>query len=339
LKSLRTVAVSLLALALVVWLLRHANLGEVWLEIRTADRGLLALGTALFAPMMLIRAVRWRYLMRPIGPVRIRTAWRTTMIGFAASNVLPARVGEVLRPYLLARAEGLNATSAFATIVVERLLDGLALLALLALYLTGVTGPHPQNALMATVAASSAVTAAAILALLVLMAVLSAHPERVGRIVHGTERVLPVRMAALLARAAERFSHGLGVARAPRLLVASTVWTFALWLLIAAQTWMVSRAFVIAMSAGGTFLQEALLVIGSIAMPTPGGVGGFHEAYRVGATTFFGAPNDAAIGAAVALHAISFIPTTLIGGFFMLQDGLNVSRLRRLADEGATVTS
>ncbi|MGE0393339.1 MAG: lysylphosphatidylglycerol synthase transmembrane domain-containing protein [Vicinamibacterales bacterium] len=337
-KSLRTVAVSLLAVALVVWFLRHANLGDVWREMRSADRGLLLAGTTLFVPMMLIRAIRWRYLMRPIGPVRIRNAWRTTMIGFAASNVLPARIGEVLRPYLLARAEGLNATSAFATIVVERLLDGLAVLALLALYLSGVIGPPPRNALMATVAASSAITAAAILALLVLMAVLSAHPERVGRLVHSTERVLPVRMAAMLARVAERFSHGLGVARAPRLLVVSTVWTFALWLTIATQTWMVSRAFGINMTAGGTFLQQTLLVIG-IAMPTPGGVGGFHEAYRIGATTFFRAPNDAAIGAALALHAISFIPTTLLGGLFMLQDGLNVSRLRRLADEGATVTS
>lgn len=335
-KPTRTLLVSLLAVALVAWFLRHANLTEVWLGMRGADRGMLALGTALFVPMMVIRAVRWRFLMRPIGPVRLRTAWRTTMIGFAASNVLPARVGEVLRPYLLARAEGLNATSAFATIVVERLLDGLAVLGLLALYLTGVTGPHPRTALMATVAVSSAVTALAILGLLVLMAILSAHPERVGRIVHSSERVLPTRAAAALARLAERFSKGLGVARDPRLLVVSMAWTVSLWLTIAAQTWLVSRAFGVAMTAGGTFLQQALLVIG-IAMPTPGGVGGFHEAYRYGATTFFGASDNAAVGAALVLHAMSFFPTTLFGGLFMLQDGLNVSRLRDLADEGATV--
>jgi len=336
LKPLRTAVVSLLAVGLLAWFLRQANLVEVWHGVRGADRGLLALAVILFLPMMLIRGIRWRYLMRPVGPVRLRTAWRTTMIGFAASNVLPARVGEVLRPYLLARAEGLNATSTFATIVVERLLDGLAVLALLALYLTGVAGPHPRTALIATIAASAAITAVGILALLVLMAVLSAHPERVGRFVHSTERVLPVRFAALLGRLAERFSRGLGVARSPGLLVVSMAWTFALWITISAQTWVVSRAFGIHMTPDGTFLQQALLVIG-IAVPTPGGVGGFHEAYRYGATTFFGATNNAAVGAALVLHAISFFPTTLLGGLYMLQDGLNVSRLRRLADEGATV--
>ncbi len=335
-KPIRTLAVSLLAVALVGWFLRHANLSEVWQEMRAADRPLLIWGTLLFVPMMAMRAIRWKYLMAPIGPVRIRNAWRTTMIGFAASNVLPARLGEVLRPYLLAKAEGLSATSTFATIVVERLLDGLAVLALLALYLAGVTGPRPQTAVMATVAVSSGVTAVAILLLLVGMAALSARPERVGQFVHSTERVLPPRFAKSLARLAETFSHGLGVARAPRLLLVSMAWTLALWVTIALQTWMVSQAFGIAMTVGGSFLQQALLVIG-IAMPTPGGVGGFHEAYRIGATTFFGASNDAAIGAALTLHAISFIPTTLLGGIFMLQDGLNMGRLRRLADEGATV--
>ena len=51
----------------------------------------------------------------------------------------------------------------------------------------------------------------------------------------------------------------------------------------------------------------ALLVIG-VAVPTPGAVGGFHEAFRIGVTTFFGAPNDAAVGAAIVLHAFSFVP-------------------------------
>lgn len=337
-KPVRTLVVSLLAVALVAWFLRHANLADVWRQLRAADRPLMFWATLLLAPMMVIRSLRWRYLVMPVGEVRMRTAWRTTMIGYAASNILPVRLGEVLRPYLLARREGLNATSVFATIVVERLLDGLAVLALLALYLTGVTGPHPRTALMATVATTASLTAAVIAALLFAMAALSTQPERVGQFVHAAARLLPARIARVLGRLAETFSHGLGVARAPRLMGISLVWTLLLWLIIAIQSWMVSQAFGIHMSLGGSFLQQGILVIGT-AMPTPGGVGGFHEAYRIGATTFFGAGNDAAIGAAIALHAISFIPTTLIGGLFMFQDGLSMDRLQRLADEGATVTS
>src|SRR5688572_33126087 len=78
-----------------------------------------------------VRAERWKYLLEPLGPTRFRTVFRTTVIGFAASAVLPARAGEVIRPYLLARQEGLSATATFATIIIERLLDAITCVMLL----------------------------------------------------------------------------------------------------------------------------------------------------------------------------------------------------------------
>jgi uncharacterized membrane protein YbhN (UPF0104 family) len=80
----------------------------------------------------------------------------------------------------------------------------------------------------------------------------------------------------------------------------------------------------------GSFLLQALLVIG-VAVPTPGAVGSYHEAFRIGVTTFFGAPNDAAVAAAIVLHAVGFIPVMLVGALFMAQDGLSVRRLQDLA--------
>jgi hypothetical protein len=73
-----------------------------------------------------------------------------------------------------------------------------------------------------------------------------------------------------------------------------------------------------------------MLVIG-VAVPTPGGVGSFHEAYRLGVTTFFGASNDQAVAAAIVTHAISFFPPVLGGIVFMAQDGLSIGRLEDLA--------
>ena len=74
-----------------------------------------------------------------------------------------------------------------------------------------------------------------------------------------------------------------------------------------------------------------LLVVG-LAVPTPGAVGGFHAMFRLGATTFFGAPDDAAVGAAIVLHLFSVGPTLLLGLLFAAQEGLNVSGMRSLAD-------
>ena len=63
-----------------------------------------------------------------------------------------------------------------------------------------------------------------------------------------------------------------------------------------------------------------------VAVPTPGAVGGFHEAFRLGATTFFGADNDTAVGAAIVLHAVSVVPVLMLGLLFAAQDGLEARR-------------
>jgi uncharacterized membrane protein YbhN (UPF0104 family) len=108
------------------------------------------------------------------------------------------------------------------------------------------------------------------------------------------------------------------------------LWSFPLWLTIAAETWAVTRAFGIDMPFSGTFLLQLFLVIG-VAVPTPGGVGSYHEAYRFGVTSFFGALNDRAVAAAIVVHAIAFIPVLLLGVLFMAQDGLSFGRLKALA--------
>jgi len=72
-----------------------------------------------------------------------------------------------------------------------------------------------------------------------------------------------------------------------------------------------------------------------VAVPTPGAVGGFHKAYQIGAVAFFGVANDRAVGAALVLHAISFVPVTIAGAVFLAQEGLSLSRVRGLATAGA----
>jgi uncharacterized membrane protein YbhN (UPF0104 family) len=108
------------------------------------------------------------------------------------------------------------------------------------------------------------------------------------------------------------------------------LWSFPLWVSIAFGIWVVSQAFHIRMPFTGSFLLMALLVVG-VAVPTPGAVGGFHLLYQIGAMSFFKASNDRAIGAAIVLHAISFVPVTLMGILFMAREGLSLGGMRSLA--------
>ncbi len=328
---IRTVLVSVLAIALFAWFLNHANLADVWVQVRRARLDLLIVGFVMVVLSYVIRAYRWQYLLRPIGRTRFRTAFRTTVIGAAALAVLPARAGDVLRPYLLARQEGLSTSATLATIVMERVIDLVAMLALLALYVWGTADPSRLPApLLRTIEVSVALAGAAVLVLMTLTWIMATHPERIGRLVLSAARILPSAMADRLAGYARTFSSGFAVAREPRALAAALFWSFLLWLVIAGEVWLVAIAFGIYMPFTGAFLLLALLVIG-VAVPTPGGIGSYHEAYRIGVTMFFGAANDAAVAAAIVTHAISYVPVVLAGIVFMAQDGFGVGRFTALA--------
>jgi len=324
-----------LAIALLGWFLQHADLADVWVQVREARVDLLIVGFALVVVTFVIRAHRWQYLLRPIGPTRFRTAFRTTIIGAAALGVLPARAGDLLRPYLLARQEGLSTSATFATIVMERVLDLIAMLVLLALYVWGTSDASRLPAsLRHGIEVSAALAGLAALMLVALTWVMATHPERIGRLVFSAARMLPSTMAERLAGYARTFSTGFAVAREPQALAAALCWSFLLWLVIAGEAWLVAMAFGIYMPFAGSFLLQALLTIG-VAVPTPGGVGSYHEAYRIGVTTFFGAANDKAVAAAIVTHAISYVPVVLAGGIFMAQDGLGFGRLPAMSATAA----
>jgi uncharacterized membrane protein YbhN (UPF0104 family) len=168
------------------------------------------------------------------------------------------------------------------------------------------------------------------IAALGLMFYMAGHPASLQSLIARVERVLPARAAAATIKLARMFAEGFAVVRRPERLLAGLAWSVVLWLVIAAETWVVAVAVGIAMPFTGTLLLLLMLVVG-VAVPTPGGVGGFHEAFRLGVTAFFGADNDAAIGAAILLHAASFVPVCVMGAWFAFRDGMNLRGLRRMA--------
>jgi glycosyltransferase 2 family protein len=334
---LRTIIVLALAAVLVGLFLYRVDLVRVAAEIARARPEWLALSLATTVVNLAIRAFRWQYLLEPLGHTTFARAFRATAVGFAANSVLPARAGEVIRPYFLARTERahgrMSATGAFATIILERLLDVITVLALLASYVfifgrdLRLTNPVAVTWLKGIGGLAAAVAFGA----LVILFVLAGDPERLGRATERLARVVPS-FAAVIARIAEKFARGLGAIRRPGRLLVALAWSFPLWLSIAAGIWAVAVAFRLMVPFTGSFVVIALLVLG-VAVPTPGAIGGFHAAFRYSATTFFGAPDAAAVGAAIVLHLVSIGPSLLLGLMFAAQEGLNVTTMRRLADE------
>lgn len=331
---LRTIAVVALAVVLLAVFLWNVDLRGVVGEIARAQPEWLLLSLATMFVNLALRAWRWQFLLEPLGTASFSNAFQATAVGFAASTVLPARAGEVIRPYFLARRERLSATGAFATIILERVLDTLTVLLILASFVF-VFGRELGSATPAAFAALKALGAVAAGASLVTLAVLfylARDPAALGQTLGRLARALPSKLAGLLAQVAEKFATGLGAVRRPGRLLMALGLSFPLWLCICLGIWAVVRAFHLTVPFTGSFLLVSMLVIG-VAVPTPGAVGGFHEAVRIGLTFFFGAPNDAAVGAAIVLHAFSIVPSLLLGLMFAAHEGISVSRLRQLADE------
>jgi len=328
----RTIVVFLLTFGLLAFFFRGVNPREVWEKTREADAGLLVVGVFVTLMTYAWRAFRWQYLLAPIGPTRFSTAFQTTVIGFAASFLLPARAGEVLRPYLLARREHLPPTAAFATIILERLLDLVTVLLLFGVFVL-VVNPSSLSgdpAMYARVKMGGLLAAGASIAGLIVFFFLAGHPEKLGSWALRIERVLPAKLARAVARLVESFAQGLAIMRRPGQLLGAMALSFPLWLSIALGIWVTSRAFHMTFSYVGSFLVMTLLVVG-VAVPTPGQVGGFHAAYKIAVMTFFSVPETTAVGAAIVLHAISFVPVTLLGLLFMAREGLSLGRMAALA--------
>ena len=334
----RQAIVGLFTLAGLVGLfLYKVDLLRVAAEIARARPEWLALSLATMIVNLAIRAFRWQYLLEPLGHTTFARAFRATAVGFAANSVLPARAGEVIRPYFLARTDRahgrMSATGAFATIILERLLDVITVLVLLASYVfvfgrdLRLTNPIAVTWLKGIGGVAAAVAFGA----LAILFVLAGDPARLGRATERLARVVPS-FAAVIARVAEKFAHGLAAIRRPGRLLVALAWSFPLWLSIAVGIWAVAVAFRLTVPFTGSFVVIALLVLG-VAVPTPGAIGGFHAAFRYSATAFFGAPDAAAVGAAIVLHLVSIGPSLLLGLMFAAQEGLNVTGMRRLADE------
>ena len=114
-----------LAAILLYFFLRNINLLQVWNIIRSGSPYWLLFSVVINIFNYFVRSLRWRYFLLPIKRTGTWNLFSTTVIGFAANTIFPAKIGELVRPYLLGGKEHISRSAALATIVVERLFDAI----------------------------------------------------------------------------------------------------------------------------------------------------------------------------------------------------------------------
>ena len=333
----RNILVVVLAGVLMWLVLRRVDLLSVWSEIRRARVDLVFWAGALSVLSLLIRVIRWQGLLAPIKGVGFLSAFRATVMGFAVNALLPGRLGEVFRPYVLARREHLSASAALATIVLERLLDLIAVVLLFSVFLIGFSGGmrHVEGQMLTTLKVAGVLAGGGAVVALALIVVVSAAPTRMAKFVSVVGRLLPLRIAEAVLGMVMAFTTGFEVARQPVRLLRIFLWSIPMWLGVAAGAWCICYAFGIPLPPSGSLLLMGLMVLG-VSVPTPAGTGAFHAAFQIGATRFYGAPPEAAIGAALVLHLVTFGPVAAVGVGWMVHDGLSLRGAVHLAEAGTS---
>jgi glycosyltransferase 2 family protein len=320
-------------IAAFVWMFRQ-HLPEAGAQMLRASIPLLLVAVALQLLHLLLRALRWRLLLAPIKrDTGIGNLFSTTVIGYFASTIIPFRVGELVRPLLLASREGISRTATLATIGVERILDTLTVGLFLATYLI-FWAEDLEGAARASGAWQGLLAWARLAGVLMLLGVpVLFLTARYGAawIARAERRARGARQGRALALARGIVS-GMGALAQPRRALVALGASILVWLAIAAGTW----AGVSAMRTGiafpfqATLLLVPLLAVG-VSAPSPGGAGGYHIICALALEQFFGASGTAALATAVVLWFLSNIPVVALGFFFLWRAGLPVREMVRIA--------
>ncbi len=308
--------------ALLVWLsVRGIEFRGVMDGFRTIRGGYLLPAVAAMLLMQLLRSIRWGLILRPIEKVDQLSLFSVTSVGFLAIIAIPARLGELARPYLIAKKSGIPMSSALGTIFVERVLDSLTILIItvLALFFT----PLPP-----WLVRSSVLFLLVTLGLFAVMILMIVRREATLRILTPLIGRLPARYAGAVNRLIDHFIEGFRIVVNPALLLSATLLSIVIWLVDVLAIYMFFLAFGLHLPVAAAFVLMIILIIG-IAIPTaPGFIGNWHYFCILG-LGLFGIPKTDALTFAIIYHALSIGIIIFMGLIFLPFNRFSVSDLRR----------
>jgi hypothetical protein len=296
--------------------LRGQQLPQVWSTLRQANYWWLIPGVAIYFVAVGVRTWRWYYMLRPIKEISLSRLFPIVTIGYMGNNIYPARAGEVLRAYVLKRQEGVSISASLATVVVERIFDGVSML-----FFVFVTLPFASlgQAYEGPVMLFSALFFGALLVFFLL----AVSPQRAQRVYAlFVDRLLPLRLRPAAHHTLDRFMTGLASLRSGRDAFMIFLTSVVIWLLETGKYWFVMHAFPFSVNFYVLMLMTAIVNLATTLPSAPGYVGTF-DAPGIQVLESFGVAGDLATGYTLVLHAALWLPITLLGAYFMTRESLS----------------
>ncbi|MFV1949051.1 MAG: lysylphosphatidylglycerol synthase transmembrane domain-containing protein [Anaerolineales bacterium] len=305
------------------WALRGLRISEIWDPLRSASYWWLLPGVGVYFIGVWVRSWRWHYLLRPIKSVSTPKIFPIVAIGYMGNNIYPARAGEVLRAVVLKRKEEIPISASLATVIVERIFDGVVMLGFVFLNLpelATLTGTSGFIGNIQTLALWGAGAFLGALLIFILAAMFPAPAEKV--IARITGIFLPEKIRERVRDIIGKFLSGLESLRSPREALMVLLTSIVIWLLETGKYWFVMQAFDFQVSFFALMLMNGIVNLATTIPSAPGYIGTF-DAPGIAVLSAFGVDQGVAAGYTLALHAALWLPITLLGAYYMIREGIS----------------
>ena len=271
------------------------------------------------------RAIRWRYMLMPIKRITISQLFNVTVIGFMANNVLPVRIGELVRAYILGKKENLSKSLAFATIIIERLLDGLTILSFLIPIVLLFSFPRWLKQ-------AGIVLLFFYITIIIFLLLLHFFSRQLIQTIWKLIAPFSPRLAQRLGRMLTSFCDGLKIFKTKKQIFWICCFSYGIWIGASLVFMVFLYAFHITFPFYAPFLLLVIIATG-IAIPSSPGFIGTVQFFCVTGLAIFGVPESESLGFSIVYHASQYIPITLLGFFFMWKDHLHFKEIAVTQEE------
>lgn len=312
-----------ISVVFLVYALRGQNLPEVWEGLRHANYLWLIPGIIVYFGAVWLRAYRWKYLLRPIKSVGMRSLLPVVTIGYMGNNVFPFRAGEVIRAYVLKRKESVSASASLGTILVERIFDGITML----VFVFAVLPLVPTNEFLSQLLPFMSLFFFGALLAFFLIASSPSRAERVYQWM--VARLVPGRFRAQVVGLLGKFLDGLQVLRSGRDMVFIMGISIILWLVETWKYWFVMQGFAFDQPFYVLVFTCAIVNLATTIPSTPGYLGTFEVA-GIESLVLFGVARYTATSFMLALHAALWFPITAVGAYFAWRESISWGEMEDL---------
>ena len=315
----------LISVVCLYWALHEKDFPSIWESLKTAQYLWILPGIAVYFVAVYVRSWRWHYMLRPLKKIPTRTMFPIVCIGYMGNNIYPARAGEVLRAVVLKRREGVPISASLATVVVERIFDGVVMLGFVFLNLPELARLTGSSGVVGglNIRDLTLIGAVAFFGALLVFLLAAMFPKITERIVNAfIERFLPVKIREKTRGLALRFLSGLEALRSPTDALMIFLTTVIIWLLETGKYWLVMHAFpmIINVSFFALMLMNGIVTLMTTLPAAPGYVGTF-DAPGIALLQAYGVNGNIATSYTLVLHMALWLPITALGAYYFLREG------------------